>query len=91
MMISHGVKISITECGGEIVPDTMSWSVSFLFFFFFVLYHVFMVKVQELAFSASYGVQETLIPNNCPLYFLIGKIQHPESLGKIPFPYHLRQ
>ena len=34
----------------------------FFFFFFFFLYHVFLVKVQELACSASYGVKKTLIP-----------------------------
>jgi len=33
----------------------------FLFLFLF-LYHVFVVKVQETAWSASYGVNKTLIP-----------------------------
>ena len=33
-----------------------------LFFsFFFFLYHVFFVKVQELAGSASYGVNKTIL------------------------------
>ena len=31
------------------------------FFFFFFLYHVFIVLVQELACSASYGVNKTSI------------------------------
>ena len=31
------------------------------FFFFFFLYHVFVVKVQELACSASYGVNKTIL------------------------------
>ena len=33
----------------------------FFFLFFFFLYHVLIVKVQELACSASYGVKKTLI------------------------------
>ena len=38
----------------------------FLFSFFFVfLYHVFIVTVQELACSASYGVKKTLIAKQC--------------------------
>jgi len=44
------------------------WFVSYLlvgfFFFFFFLNHVFIVKVQELACSASYGVKKTLISIN---------------------------
>ena len=37
---------------------------SFVFFFYFFLYHVFIVMVQELAYSASYGVNKTLISSN---------------------------
>jgi len=40
--------------------------------------------VQELACSASYGVKKTLNPNTRPLHLLMGKIKHPESIGKIP-------
>jgi len=32
------------------------------FFFLFFFYHVFVVKVQETAWSASYGVNKTVIP-----------------------------
>jgi len=41
--------------------------VGFSFFFFFFLFffnHVFILKVQELACSASYGVKKTLISIN---------------------------
>jgi len=34
----------------------------FSFFFLFFLNHAFVVKVQETAWSASYGVTKTLIP-----------------------------
>ena len=34
------------------------------FLFFLFLYHVFIVKVQELACSASYGVKKTIISIN---------------------------
>ena len=33
-----------------------------IFFLFLFLYHLLFVKVQELACSASYGVNKTLIP-----------------------------
>ena len=36
-------------------------SVFFFFFFFFFLYHAFIFTVQELACSASYGVNKTSI------------------------------
>jgi len=63
----------------------ISWSVFFLFFFsFFFLYHVLLVKVQELACIVRYGVKKTLIPNNRPLHLRMGKIKHPESIGKNP-------
>jgi len=43
----------------------ISWSVFFFFFFlFFFLNHVFIVKEQELACSASYRVKKTLISIN---------------------------
>jgi len=34
----------------------------FLFFFFFFLSHIFVVKVQEIAWSASYGENKTQKP-----------------------------
>jgi len=59
--------------------------ISFLEYFIFIfLYHVLLVKVQELACSASYGVKKTLIPNNRPLHLFMGKIKQPEFIGKIP-------
>jgi len=42
-------------------------------FFVFCLNHIFAVKVQELACSASYGINETLIPNNHPLHRFMGE------------------
>ena len=53
---SHGVEISIA--GGVRKTQLLS---GFFFFFFFFLYHVFIVTVQELACSASYGVNKTSI------------------------------
>ena len=39
-----------------------------LFYFFYFFYnHVFVVKVQETAWSASYGVNKTLIPTTARL------------------------
>ena len=52
------------------------------FLFFYIMYSLFMV--QELACSASYGVKKTLNPNTRPLHLFMGKIKHPESIGKIP-------
>jgi len=54
------------------------------YFYYYFLYHVFIVKVQELTCSASYGVKKTLIPNIHQLHLFMGKIKHPESIGKIP-------
>jgi len=62
-MISRGVEISIAGGGGEMVRRPIPWSVLFLFLLFF-LNHVFVVKVQELACSASYGIKKTLISIN---------------------------
>jgi len=59
----------------------ISWWISFFSFF---LYHVLLVKVQELACIVSYGVKKTLITNTRRLHLLMGKIKHPESIGKIP-------
>ena len=59
-MIFRGVEISIAGGGGELVRVLSLGR----FFFFFFIYHVFIVKVQELACSASYGVKKTLISIN---------------------------
>ena len=42
----------------------MSYLLADFLLLFFFLYHVFIVTVQELACSASYGVNKTLISNN---------------------------
>jgi len=44
-------------------PGVLSFG-RFFFFFLFFLYHVLIVKVQELACSARYGVKKTLISTN---------------------------
>jgi len=31
-----------------------------------------------------YGVKKTLIPTTASLHLFMGKIKHPESIGKIP-------
>jgi len=57
----------------------MSWSVCLSFFsflFFLFLYHVFIVMVQELACSTSYGVNKTLISESkkqVKIYKIISK------------------
>jgi len=53
-MISHGVEISIA--GGGADEKDEDTCVGFFFFFD----HVFVVKVQETAWSASYGVNKTI-------------------------------
>jgi len=56
-MISHGVEISIAG-GGADEKDGRKYG-ALLFFSFFFLYHIFVVKVQEIAWSASYGENKT--------------------------------
>ena len=63
----------------------------FSFFLFLFFFYVLIVKVQELECSASYAVKKTLIPNNPPLHLFMGKIKHPEFIGKIPLAKLLRQ
>ena len=63
-IISRCVKISSTG-GGEEMVRTYSLLAFFLLLLFLLLvffsFHVFIVKVQELAGSASYSVKKTLI------------------------------
>jgi len=59
--------------------------ISFLGCFILIfLYHVLLVKVQELACIVRYGIKKTLIPNNRLLHLFMGKIKHPESIENIP-------
>jgi len=53
-MISHGVEISIARGGA----DEKAEENRCLFF----LYHIFVVKVQEIAWSASYDENKTQNP-----------------------------
>jgi len=81
-IISCGVEISTAEPVEEMVRDPMPWS--FFSFASFPLYHIFIIKVQELACRASYSLKKTLIPTDGLLYIFIGNIKHPESIGQIP-------
>ena len=74
-MISCGVEISI---GGGVVALVRGLSAGrfFLFLIFYFLYPEFLVKLQELACSASYSVKKTTIPNTPALHLFIGKIKH---------------
>ena len=80
-MISRDVEISIA---GGVVAMIRVLSLGEFFILFIYLYHVLLVKVQELACIVRYGVKKTLIPNTRPLHLLMGKIKQPESIGKIP-------
>jgi len=79
-MISHGVEISIAG-GGADEKDEKEIGGFFLFFIF--LYHIFVVKVQEIAWSASYGENKTQKPKRTNK----GKIRHTTlQLGSVPVP-----
>ena len=64
MMISRSVEISIARGGKEMVRADLLVSFAFYFLFFIFLYHVFIVTIQELTCSASYGVNKTSISKN---------------------------
>jgi len=65
--------------GGEV--RAREWS--FFLFFFFFLYHIFVVKVQEIAWSASYGVNKTQNPKRTDK----GNIRNNSlQLGSVPVP-----
>jgi len=60
-------QTGVVKCGGRTIEGApISWSVFYLFIylFLFILYHVFIVTAQELACSASYGVNKTSISKN---------------------------
>jgi len=53
------------------------------FFFFFFLSHIFVVKVQEIAWSASYGENKTQNPKRTNT----GKFRHQTlHRGSVPVP-----
>ena len=55
----------------------------FFYFYFYFLYHIFVVKVQEIAWSASYGENKTQNPKRTNK----GKIGHQSlHLGSVPVP-----
>jgi len=49
----------------------------FLFLFLFFLYHIFVVKVQEIAWSASYGQNKTVKQSNGRLHLIMGQTNTP--------------
>jgi len=79
-MISHGVEISITGGGAE-EKDEGNRQLFFVSFCF--LYHIFVVKVQEIAWSASYGENKTQNPKRTNK----GNIRNITlQLGSVPVP-----
>jgi len=60
--------------GGEV--RAREWSF-FSFFFLFVFYHVFVVKVQETVWSASYDRNKTIKQSNRPLHLVMGQTNTP--------------
>jgi len=82
-MISHGVEISIAGGGADEKDGRKSWAFFFLFFLFFFLYHIFVVKVQDIAWSASYGENKTQNPKRTNK----GNIRNISlQLGSVPVP-----
>jgi len=74
-MISHGVEISIAG-GGADQRDARQYEAFWLFYFllfFFIMYSL--IKVQETAWSASYGENKTYKQSNHLLHPLMGKIR----------------
>ena len=55
-IISHGVQISIAGGGAE-EKDERKQEASFFLF----LYHIFVVKVQQIAWIATYGENKTTV------------------------------
>jgi len=82
-MISHGVEISIAGGGADEKDGAREGSFFFfLFSFFFFFYQVFVVKVQETTWSASYGRNKTMKQSNGPLHLLMGQTKYPPPVGK---------
>jgi len=63
---------------GEIMRDG---GVFFFFFFFLFLNHIFVVKVQEMTWSASYGENKTVKQSNDPLHLVMGQTKTPHLGG----------
>jgi len=61
---SLGGKIEPSRCIGESkeIGGFFILFFIFIFIFYFFLYHIFVVKVQEIAWSASYGENKTQNP-----------------------------
>jgi len=79
-MISRDVEISIA--GGVVA---MVCVLSLGLFFFFFCNHVFIVLRYKKPHAALVIAKtKTYKQSNCPLHLFMGKIKHPESIGKVP-------
>jgi len=81
-MISHGVEISIAGGGAEEkdlkeIGRFFFFSFFLFLFFLFFLNHVFVVKVQESVWSASYDENKTIKQSNGPLHLIMGQTNTP--------------
>jgi len=77
-MISHSVEISIAGGGADEKDGAREGS-----FFFFFLSHIFVVKVQEIAWCASYGENKTQKPKRTDKGNIRNQSLH---LGSVPVP-----
>jgi len=91
-MISHGVEISIAGGGADEKDEgnrgLFSFSFSFSFSFFYIIYSLF--KVQEIAWSGSYGENKTQNPKRTNK----GNIRNKSSSTGVrtgPRPIHGRE
>jgi len=81
-MISRGVEISIAGGGGEMVRGL---SLGRFLFFFFFCNHVFIVlRYKKLHAALAMAKTKPINNNHDPLHLFMGKIKHPESIGKVP-------
>jgi len=91
-MISHRVEISIAGGVADEIDEGNRGFFSFFFFLFsFFIYHVFVDKVQEIAWSASYGENKTIKESNDPHHPLMGKIKPLKTRAHPPPSQHLRR
>jgi len=82
-MISHGVEISIAGGGADEKDEENRGLFLLSFFIFIFLYHIFVVKVQEIAWSASYGENKTQNPKRTNKGNIRNNTLH---LGSVPVP-----